>query len=292
MKHIYLILLLGLGCGSYKPVKAQVHGFENWVTRTEGTTNWEDPQGWFTLNSLGKFGFPATTTSSSDAHSGTRSALLETTQTPFGTIPGILTLGDMLDDNGEADLNRTFVPFQGRPTHIRFWVKAEPDSGDSVAMLCQLRKTIADGSQLLVAEAGWTFGDYSNGWMKVEIPMEYLSNELPDSISILFASSRDESAPVAGSKLWVDDLELEGLQVGQKELNVESFAYYPNPTSKSLTFVGPAIEGVKIFDLMGNLLKEIPVMENTIQLDLAAGHYLIQPNSSKFFYQAKPLIIN
>lgn len=291
MKHIYLILLLGLGCGSLKPVKAQVQGFENWVTRTEGTTSWEDPQGWFTLNSLGKFGFPATTTASSDAHGGTKSALLETTRAAFGTIPGILTIGDMLDENGEPDLERTFVPFQGKPTHIRFWAKSEPETGDSVAMLCQLRKTMPDGTRQLVAEAGWTFGGYSGGWIKVEIPFDYLNSEMPDSISILFASSRDESAPVAGSRLWVDDLEIEGLQVGAQEIERPQFSMFPNPAKNRLFVNAVGITGIRIVDLQGRVLKEFREADAAYELNLLPGMYWVQPISNKLNFQVKPLII-
>lgn len=292
MKHIYLLVMLGLGCGSFKPVKAQVQGFENWVTRTEGVNTWDDPQGWYTLNSLTKFGFPATTTASSDFHSGSKSALLETTKATFGTIPGLLTLGNMLDDTGEPDLMRTYIPFQGRPQFIRFWAKTEPETGDSVAMLLQLRKTLNNGAQVIVGTAGWTFGDYSNGWIKVEIPIDYENNEMPDSISILFASSRDESAPIAGSRFWVDDVELEGLQVGQKEWSVQSFSLYPNPATNKLYVEGRGIEGVKVYDLQGQLLMDVSNKFSSIDINLPAGQYLVQPYSSTVFYSVKPLIIN
>lgn len=155
------------------------------------------------------------TTKSTDAHSGTYAAKLETA-TWFNLIASATLFSGVFDGNAAVS-NPTNPeaatlfgrPFTGRPEYFSFWYKYVPVEGDSAESYTYLTKW--NGSErVLVAEAFTHIFDATNGYVEMTLPFTYYSEETPDSVSIVFASSAAGNTfqGQEGNTIYIDDISL------------------------------------------------------------------------------------
>lgn len=254
--------------------------FESW---TAG-----EPTEWDTSNEniLGT-DFICITREMSSPYSGASSAKVQSvTQNIFlvgsVTMPGILTLGDVIIDiiNATGTVEGG-VPISGQPKYLKGYYKYQPMSGDSCIMGIGLTKwngTTRD----TIAYAYKSFGEVITTWQEFSIPIEYVTWTSPDSMNIMFVSSNILfGAPVGGSTLWVDSLWLEYSQVAVYEIGLQKDIYVSESEDGNSLVIntGNAIpKKVEIFSVNGNILHSLEgTNSNTTQInisDLPKGIYI------------------
>ncbi|MDR1180768.1 MAG: PCMD domain-containing protein [Bacteroidales bacterium] len=177
--------------------------------------------------------------------------------------------------------------FTSRPAAIKGWHKYEPVDGDSAAIEIWLEKngTILGSGKQLITSAVST-------WSQFNVPINYTSNETPDKIVVLFASSAKydlsggleslmECEGQAGSALYLDDLELD-YSVGIKEMLYPEITMqvYPNPSKEQITVqMAKETKGtVIVYDYLARKIGEYPINGTQTTIDIqnyAQGSYLL-----------------
>jgi hypothetical protein len=263
----------------------QNSGFETWTVKTIGSTTFSEPNNWYTLNPLKQFGFDESTTKSSDSHSGTSAAFLETIENNFGDLPGLITIGNILDATGEPDLVKNKIAFTSRPTSINFWVKSLPEIGDSSAVSILLTKwnTTTKNSDT-IAFAQWSNGTAIETYTQIIKPLTYLNSNTPDSVFFIASSSIDGFTPTAGSRLWLDDIYLNYAPLSVSEVKkTGNIQLFPNPCKDLLNIVSSEqVDFVEIYDNLGRLVTNTKL--NKQQIEVAAlepGVYFIYVGSNQ-----------
>jgi hypothetical protein len=190
-----LIVILFFRTGIYSQTQLENGDFENW-------TNAYNATGW---NSEVNFGFTINTAErTTDSNSGTYAAKLETQSYFTLTVPGMITLG-------EIDIQNIMptggVPFADRPTGISFYMKYT-STQDTMLMITYFTKW--NPSTLNSDTIGGIFylkNEEVAEYTKISLPIIYRSEEIPDTVNILFLSSLVSGD--AGSTLFIDDITME-----------------------------------------------------------------------------------
>ncbi|MBI9038071.1 MAG: PCMD domain-containing protein [Bacteroidales bacterium] len=203
---ISLLLLIPLFQGQvFAQNQIPNNDFEYW----ESFGSYEDPIDWNSPNSYTAGIGVITVTKSTDSYSGNYSAKLESRDIIFvGTIPGFLTLGEFEINIATQEYSITGgVPFTGRPSQFTGNFKYSPNSGDQALMAIVLLKHNPGGVPDTIGMGAKIVTNSVSSWTDFSADIMYFSNEEPDTMNILFLSSAQLS-PVAGSKLFVDNLGL------------------------------------------------------------------------------------
>jgi hypothetical protein len=257
-------------------------GFEIWETKTFNGTNYEDPQGWFTLNQLKAFGFDETTFESSLAKVGSKAAILETMLGPSTTIPGLLTVQNIIGINGFPDIEKNRVAFNGRPNSIEFWYQSFPEPKDANIVFMLLTKWV-DGKRDTIGFASFEIDSIVASYTEANVPFEYVSGLTPDSMSFIASSSKDGFSPIAGSLFMLDDLRLT-YSNAIREHEQNRLTFFPNPCTETIFVTGLKEEvNYTIYDLTGNLLKEGVTLASKVYglNQLASGNYILKLSSKQ-----------
>lgn len=141
---------------------------------------------------------------SSDSYQGNSAAKL-TSQSYFGQfVPGLITLG-------EVDLiNQTLTggtPYTDRPDGISFFFKYEPSGIDTMLFGAFLTKWNAVNlSTDTIGITGYLNSDTYNNYTEIELPFIYQSDEIPDTLNIIFTSSGFNGND--GSNLYIDSISM------------------------------------------------------------------------------------
>ncbi len=247
MKNVYIFTILVIlsilsmttisaQCDSEEPIAVDNAGMENWVD--EG--NYEDPAGdfWDTANrtvDLLPLILNPNVTKSTDAHTGTYSAKL-TTSNWFGLTSSATVFSGVFEPNqaNPQESVKFGKPFTLRPDNFRVWYKYEPVNGDSAELYTYLTKwNTTTNMKDTIAEAYAVVYDPTD-WVELDIPFDYWSSLDPDSISIVFASSAagDFFEGQVGNTLYIDDVELYYCLTGisQPLMSEISAVVSPNPS--------------------------------------------------------------
>ena len=278
-----VMLLLATATGAFAQSTEQLPnaGFETWVQRSLQTH--EEPSGWYSLNFLKKYGYPSTTSKTTDAHSGTYAVLLESKAGAFSDIPGLLCSNYMFDSLDNPDFNLNLVPFHSRPLSISFWYKSDTVPGDTIAFQMQLyRWNTSTGKRDTIGEANMVFLQYAGSYNYANCTFSYTSMAVPDSASVIFSTTVYPFSPAIGAKLYLDDLQLNYPATGTGVSPTGSaFAAYPNPVSQQLYVVVPEDEPVtsaEMLDMHGQRVRQQQLPGRTFSFDcadLCPGVYLL-----------------
>ncbi len=175
--------------------------FENWST----VNIYEDPQGLSTTNLQSFFTVNApNVTKSTDSHSGTYAAKLETIITANDTIFAMISNGTFMGDiNGG-------VPFTSRPDTFRFSAKYDVTGGDSAAALVMFK---SQGNP--IGMAMYPFQGTASSFVNFAVPITWFvpSPLMPDTMIFIVISSNPDVHPVNGSWVLVDDIILDNTAV-------------------------------------------------------------------------------
>ena len=230
------------------------YNFENWYTS-------ETPHNWETTNIFLPPGL-ATCTRDTIAYNGNYAMKLKTIKVDDFLIPGVATLGHV-----EIYSVSGGIPFTKRPNSLSGFVR-HPGQGDSVFIAIQFFKngqTIGGGT--------WGTTDSIPSFTSFSAPIEFSSNENPDTMNIVFLTDPNKQ----GSTMIIDDLQLE-IQTGTATFKeIKKLHIYPNPTINHL-IIDPqstTTYDYAIYNISGRKLQE----ENNIRGRKKANLSILNPGT-------------
>ena len=229
-----------------KPVIAQPNaGFEDWIPEF----TYEVPESWQTFNFLSLSSPPnpisAFKAIGLDKHSGNYALKLKSVHLNNNVLPDTFQLGDL--DVGDT-LGGTFIgkinlspvsfiygfPYTERPAKLEFWAKYNPVGNDTAGALVFMKRSSNGLDSIGYAELKITA---TAVYTLFELPITYLSNEYPDSATIVFLSSRSGVTAREGSTLFVDDVKFTGsVGISQNGTIEPIVKVFPNPAKDNITF--------------------------------------------------------
>lgn len=230
-------LAMGLFFTALAPAQAQAvanGNFETWATRN----GVDSPTGWLTtddvVTSLLGTSFPTGTYSkTTDAHSGTYAARLETKTTLFGTAPGAVAVGTRVGSNITLPGG---IPFTGRPATLQFYYKlsgTQPATAtDGAFAQLALTRTV-NGSSQTIATAKQVFTTVTSTYVLAQVALTYTSTATPDSVHLVFSSGAIVSVngATAGTVFQVDDVSFTGTVTATRNAALSAaLTAFPNPS--------------------------------------------------------------
>ena len=252
-----LIIILAVLVSAVFNCEAQPNGgFENWAT----ASGIQEPVGWQTLNFLSLFGDPISAYKATgiDKHSGSYALKLQTIFLSHNPAPGTLrdTMGYVF--TGLISISppsiKYGIPYVGRPEKLEFWSKYIPVGADHAGASVILQKwngtktdTIAIGSIAIDTTAAYTL---------FQVNLNYLSNELSDTVVIGFSSSYLKVNARAGSTLFIDDVALTGwVGIDEHSIIADKVKIFPNPAKENITIQAQIDEAVnvQVIDIAGKV---------------------------------------
>jgi len=287
MKKICILFLTLSVYSAIAQTQIQEGGFENWTLFQK--TYYEPTGGWWTsLNTLSALGGPVTVSPTTDVHSGSNAAKLETKKWGTFLLPGLLASGSFIMTSPYIKEGK---PFTGKPFKFNGWFKYSPVNGDSAAIATFLTKyNTVTGKQDTVAQAIEVLKGNVSEYNPFSLIYEYKSAIDPDTIIIVFISSAGSgnSSGQVGSTLFIDDVNLE-YSSGLQEILMPEFTtdVYPSPATNQilLRFNTMSEEPIicKIFSIEGQLMQSFFFFFKTHQIDVSnwsQNSYIVQVWSS------------
>lgn len=260
-------------------------GFESWQTTIQGNVTYEEPSGdyWTTLNALAKLGSPVTVSKSSDAHSGSWSARLESKAWGSLLIPGLLVTGKFIT---EAPFVLQGQPFTAKPLRFKGYCKYFPVNNDSAAIYAMLSCfNPLENKRDTLAEARLALHGTITEWTLFSVDFLYFDNQSePDSLDVVFSSSAagESFQGQVGSTLFLDDVSLDYTSGLVEPLFPEyTLTVFPVPANDFLWVYSdyPAKASLLITDMNGKNLGQLIDLQNgkaVVPLPgLSMGNYIL-----------------
>lgn len=292
MKKLILLLLISI-YGIFYGQTVPNNSFEEWYQHSAGHL---DPVGWNTANATTNV-FPinkVTTERTEDAYSGNYAAKLSSKTVLTFVAPGFITLGEFNINLFTQQTSITGgINFNLKPEKLKLYYKYTPAQGDFFRIgLWMLRN---DGTQIpdTVATALYEGYEPKNEFTPLEIELIYRNDFTPEILNITAVSSNPD-APVAGSVLIVDKIELDyptfsGSNIIDKTISI----IFPNP-STDIIYLNDLLDFnlvniIEILDIQG---KEIFKFENNFEngIDISSlqkGNYVIKVYTSNIIHSQK-----
>lgn len=268
-RTLLCLLLLSLFCAT-KAQDIDGGSFENW----RDINGYEEPVGangdtlfWGTNNKLSLLGGGPLTTfrESEDVYQGNYAVKLvskywDLEPQPLG-VAAILASGYF--EANIADLTKSFRlgrPWTTRPTRFKGYYKYFPQEDDQCAIYARLTKYNTDsGQQDTIGEASLTVFETVNEYTAFDLEFDYVSNETPDSITIVFTPSAYGYEFLIGgnSTLLIDEVSLSYDPIDIQLIGENPMLQlYPNPSTGQLQIQGDLseVQSLEIFDLQGALV--------------------------------------
>lgn len=269
MKKIY-ILLAALGITT--AVKAQIPNsdFEDWTT----VGNYEDPDGWATMNFLSVSNGHTSCEKSTDHILGGNYSMKVTSNTSLDQFhggQGIIATGGFNYPFEPA------FPVSENPTALTFYYKTEMFNGDSgqvVVVLFNQGSVISQHGVALPPATSWT---------PYMLDMETVGTA--DSATIVlfaYAPEGPTDVPLGNSSLWVDHLNWNDLISGidNQEQALHGISLYPNPVSDLLTISGlETRDQLSVYSMTGAELMKGKTSTTSFNFEantLAKGMYVLR----------------
>ncbi|MGE5425146.1 MAG: T9SS type A sorting domain-containing protein, partial [Syntrophothermus sp.] len=228
MKRIITVVLVALYA---LPVSAQIpnNGFETW--NNMGT--YSVPDGWGNTNPATTQGGTYTCLKGSPGNPGDAYLkLISNTVAGMGIVPGIAVSGQL---NSTTFQPVSGFPFTGRPQSLNGnwqYMAFGEDMGYISVLLTKWNGTARD----TIAFNYFVLEGMVMSWRSFSIPIDYLSNEHPDSAMVVLSASNANGAVTAvASYLYVDNLTFTDSVSGTGDLKIQGIKIYPNPCTDLLT---------------------------------------------------------
>jgi len=259
--------------------------FENWTSYGGGA--YEEPSGgvWATANRIVLLGMPVTTEKTTDAESGSYAAKMTTKKYVGMTLTGSLATG-VFDENATPPANMKLgQPFTARPLRFTGYYKYINNAGDSCAIYAILSLWNGTSHQIVAKANIQNPSNTVSTYTKFDLPFVYNSNDIPDSISVVFASSAGGAQMLGheGSTLFIDSINLEySTSINELPNSSMRVQCYPVPARAVVNFVldRNVIDGtMKIFDELEREIKTVDGISNEFSVnvnDLSKGKYYYQ----------------
>jgi hypothetical protein len=269
MKKIY-ILLAALGITTAAKAQIPNSDFENWTT----VGNYEDPDGWATLNFLSVPNGHTNCSKSTDHVFGGNYSMKVTNNTSLDQSQG----GNGVVATGGIDYPfEPAFPVSENPTALTFYYKTEMFNGDSgqvVVVMFNQGSIISQHGEALPPATSWT---------PYVLDMDVTGTA--DSATIILFSYAPEGpndVHLGNSSIWVDHLNWNTLISGvdDQEQALNSIGLYPNPTKDVLTINNLETGDVlAVYNITGAEMMDGKASSSTFQFEttsLAKGMYVLR----------------
>ena len=279
--------------------------FETWAA--PATTKVEAPANWLTADLILAYfnQLPAsqyfdtkTVTKSTDAHSGSFAASLNTLtlqNNNGGSIvfPGFMVLGSRPDTLTIRGLPNAGSPAAARPAQMQLYYKYTGPASDSASVLVYFTSTAPGGVPAIIG-ASLAYFSPSTTYTALTLPIQYAASALPDSVHIQL-SSGDAAKLTSGAKLLVDDITFSGTALAMRaDASLQAqLTVSPNPSPAGRFVISSpatpelAAAPLTVLDALGReVLRQpaqaAPTAERTLDLsNLALGIYLLRLDSKQ-----------
>lgn len=299
-KYYFLASALIILVGSVFSQTIPNAGFENWIT----TGSYANPQFWDSPNAetavIPIIGF-STVTKSTDAHSGSFSARLETKSLLGMPIPGMLTLGNLTINIASFNFTLTGgVPFNLRPEKLKGFYKYAPAGGDTMVVGVVFYKNNLSGGSDTIGVAYYLSNAAVSTWTAFETYVDWFTSETPDTMNIFSVSSASMQGN-AGTVLMLDDLGFDySAPVATPQKSKETVVASYNPSGSLvqvyLTLPAEKMARISLVNLIGQSLKTVESEISTGSMvsipvsDLPKGLYLVKVQAGTSQYVRKVVI--
>ncbi len=239
-------------------------GFENWSNQG----GYMEPVGWLTYNDVQTLG-GATVEQGTPGNPGNFHAVISTRESSGGGfIQGWASAG-------MSGTNAGF-PYAARPAMLTGQWQYGIQPNDTAQIQVALNN---GGSGTLVALGTLEVTGSLGSWQTFQVPLTYISSDIPDTAYIQIVSSINFSSPVVGSFIKVDDLAFAG-SVGMDEpARSQGPILFPSPASDVLS-ISPAGSGeLLLMDATGRVVLRSRTSAQVSSFDvshLAPGLYTFQ----------------
>jgi len=251
--------------------------FEEWETHI---LEFQSPVGWANPNSVtaGTLNILTVYPSADVAH-GDSSVFLETRDTLAYIIPGLITLGEFVIDfiNATAWVEGG-IPFTDKPLALKGSYKSYPAENDFGMVIVQFTKyDSTNGVRDTIAAEVMTFPGTIDTWTNFSIPIEFNTEDNPDTMNIIVVSS-NMAEPKADGSMYIDNLVFE-YEAGINDIEQPVKAnIFPNPANEklSISFEKELNGDIKVFSNDGQLVYSTAIDGTMHQMDvsgLASGNY-------------------
>jgi hypothetical protein len=253
------------------PLYAQIpnNGFEQW---DQG-----EPIDWITSNQW----FLSTVSRTENSHSGLSALKLQTLSTGTFLIPAIITAGT--DGYG--------FPVSQRHEQLSFYYKFNKTVSTAYLYIAVGFKKNGEtiGAEFI------TITEASDDFVALNIPITYLSTEVPDSaVIVMQVSDQVSDTSASGSFAVIDDISFNAVSdVDEDDVKLSDFNLaqnFPNPFNPStkISWRSPvgSHQTLKVYDIIGN---EVATLVDEYK---PAGSYSVEFDASKlssgvYLYQLK-----
>lgn len=286
-KHFFLLAFFAIVTATQSQTIPNAD-FEIW----NNTSGYNQPDSWSTLN---KYTSAASVYTCLKGSPGSKGAaymkLISKNVSGIGVVPGMALCGT-IDEVSFAP--KSGFAYSYRPSNFvgkyQYMGGNSKDIGYMRVILTKWNQQTQSRDTIAIANKNLTGMEMS--WASFSMPMNYTSNDMPDSCMIILSASGN--TPVANSYLYVDDLAFTGISsdISNDDM-MRKILVYPNPSNDELKFdfQEQKINQIRIFDLMGNLIKNLSQEEiQANQIDISSfpkGTYLFQIDSNSKFVSQK-----
>lgn len=245
-------------------------GFELWSNQGGYT----DPDGWITYNDvMTPQGYFTTVEPGTPGAVGVFYALVQSRAlSSGGTIQGWMSAAPA-GHGGPAGF-----ACSTRPAELTGQWQYGIQPNDTAVVMVMLTRSGSGGE--LIATGQLEVTGEANSWTTFTVPLNYLSNDIPDTAYIQFAASKSFASPIAGSFLKVDALLFAGIAGIAEPGAMHGLHVYPSPATGMLHIRADAsMHQVEVLDLTGRSLMERPAGTGLEVLDVSSlrtGHYLVR----------------
>ena len=288
MKKLFSILIIGFSF-ILNSMAQPNGGFENW----HNEFSYQVPDSWQTYNFMSILTPPnplsATKATGIDVHSGNYALKLKTIY--FNNNPLPAQIGDT---SGITFIGKlTVTPFTlkygfaytDRPANLEFWSKYLPVGGDTGGCVVVFRKW--NGISRDTVGYGAININLTTAYTLFQVPITYLSPEIPDTAFIVFASSKSPIIARQNSTLYVDDAAFTGWVGISKNKTLENkVKAFPNPTRNNITIRAEMeeVDNVQVFDSFGKICGNYKIQNNNSNVNttmFTEGTYFYEIRNKK-----------
>lgn len=255
------------------PLYAQIpnSGFEQW--------NQGEPIDWITSNEW----FLNTVSQTASSHSGLSALKLQTLSMNEFLIPAIISAGT--DGYG--------FPISQRHEQLSFYYKFNKTASTAYLYIAVGLKKNGEtiGAEFI------TITEAADDFVAMNIPITYLSSEVPDSaIIVMQVADQVSDTSASGSYAVIDDISFNAVSdVEEDDLKLSDFILaqnYPNPFNPSTIISWQSPRGswqtIKVYDLLGRVIATLvdeykPAGSYAVDFDaskLSSGVYLYRLQSN------------
>ncbi|HLA55459.1 MAG TPA: T9SS type A sorting domain-containing protein [Flavobacterium sp.] len=238
---------------------------------------------------VSSFCHPVTDAFSGEKAMEIRNAYNETTDK---VIPGFTTLFNESNSTSASGWNTGFpLPVGATVEFFGFHYKFFPLGNDVAKATLEVF-----GESGLIGTAEVVISGATTEYTYVASPIDFTSNETPVFMTISFSMAAEGSAPVFGSSLVIDDVDLNNSSLHAVEHDATPFALYPTLATDEIHLVANAASNelfaVAVIDVQGRTAKQQQLQlsdtPSTLNVgDLAQGVYILRAVSGKTSYTGR-----